>query len=103
MCSSLLVWDVKNGKLVHTLIGHTEEIEVKPHINLYIVLYALILVHVLMQVAFILLSSISMHVPCNVWMCITCYINNLMHTCVSVFKKTELVVVTYACICAGKV
>lgn len=29
MCSSLHVWDVHNGKLIHTLIGHTEEIEVK--------------------------------------------------------------------------
>lgn len=29
MCSSLRVWDVQNGKLIHTLVGHTEEIEVK--------------------------------------------------------------------------
>ena len=28
MCSSLRVWDVQNGELIHTLVGHTEEIEV---------------------------------------------------------------------------
>ena len=34
--SSVRVWDVHNGKLQHTLIGHTEEIEVSISHSVYI-------------------------------------------------------------------